>query len=229
MQVLPLGLQLPPGWGPLGWLAVLCATVRREPGTDAVLTAAAAALAAAAAAGGGGGDVRGAAAGPGAGGGGGGGYYGGAGGLYGGPDTDTLLGRRGDDGEWLSSDTSILLTRDACVRYAESRCTCERLSMHGTAQIRRRWQHLPWPLTHPRVSSLMLIIQQLLSPSLPLPPPSPSTVSLRDWFNVNSLSLYLPPGQARTAAAAPAARAARWRRTGGTWCRRPSCRRPPRR
>ncbi|KAG2426499.1 hypothetical protein HXX76_011727 [Chlamydomonas incerta] len=98
-KVLSLGLQLPPGWGPLGWLAVLCATVRREPGTDVVLTAASAALAAAAAAGGGGGDVRGAAAaawaGPGAGGGGG----GGGGGMYGAPDSDTHLARRGDDGD----------------------------------------------------------------------------------------------------------------------------------
>ncbi|GFR51667.1 hypothetical protein Agub_g14098, partial [Astrephomene gubernaculifera] len=54
-KVQPLGLQLPPGWGPFGWLAVLCASVLREPGTEAVLAAAHQAVMAAAAAGGGGG------------------------------------------------------------------------------------------------------------------------------------------------------------------------------
>ncbi|KXZ43908.1 hypothetical protein GPECTOR_78g96 [Gonium pectorale] len=52
-KVQTLGLVLPPGWGPFGWLAVLCATVCREQGTEALLAAAAAA----AAAGGGGADV----------------------------------------------------------------------------------------------------------------------------------------------------------------------------
>ncbi|GLI68199.1 hypothetical protein VaNZ11_012543 [Volvox africanus] len=43
-KILPLCLQLPPGWGTLGWLVVLCASVRRDPGTEAVLVAAQQAL-----------------------------------------------------------------------------------------------------------------------------------------------------------------------------------------
>ncbi|GIM15634.1 hypothetical protein Vretimale_18351 [Volvox reticuliferus] len=43
-KILPLCLQLPPGWGPLGWLVVVCASVRRDPGTEAVLVAAQQAL-----------------------------------------------------------------------------------------------------------------------------------------------------------------------------------------
>ncbi|KAG2482659.1 hypothetical protein HYH03_018432 [Edaphochlamys debaryana] len=46
-KVNSLGLQLPPGWGPLGWLVVLCATLRPDPATTAVLAAAQAAVLAA--------------------------------------------------------------------------------------------------------------------------------------------------------------------------------------
>ncbi len=42
LQVQPLGLHLPPSWGPFGWLVVLTATVHRDATTESVLASAAA-------------------------------------------------------------------------------------------------------------------------------------------------------------------------------------------